>query len=169
MRASSISIPMHPRHCRHHLESCTSRHIATQESGEQIRTTEETKATAPAMQSGHKTRPRLPGRLFNFHIPSPVRSVAATPAGIARPPKAKDNMQPPLTMPNPPIQYIQSSVVALKQIESNSSLPPDTSRLDALRVVVVDLAAGRPRRARGAAAEADAAALAVLGRAARRD
>lgn len=94
MRASSISIPMHPRHCRHHLKSCTSRHIATQKSGERIRTTEETKRTAPVMQSGQKARPRLPGRLFNFHIPSPVRSVAATPAGIARPPKAKDNMQP---------------------------------------------------------------------------
>lgn len=94
MRASSISIPMHPRHCRHHLKSCTSRHIATHKSGERIRTTEETKRTAPVMQSGQKARPRLPGRLFNFHIPSPVRSVAATPAGIERPPKAKDNMQP---------------------------------------------------------------------------
>lgn len=70
---------------------------------------EETKATAPAMQSGQRTRPRLPGRLFNFHIPLPVRSASATPAGIARRgPKQKITcILPPSNHAKPPVHYIQ--------------------------------------------------------------
>lgn len=60
-----------------------------------------------------RTRPRLPGRLFNFHIPSPVRSASATPAGIARRAKAKDNMHPPPSNRANPLFTMYNEVLLL--------------------------------------------------------